>query len=309
MGVKFHFLNVGSGDCTFIHFPSRTRKDGKTKNERIMMVDICHHEDHEEYEDVINYYKREFRNNDGSIKPIFRYVCTHPHQDHICGLKKLVDDNYIHILNFWDINHSFKPEDFNHHPTHEDDWNTYETLRGENSPATVIRTSREQKPKQYWNDDEDRIGILSPCNELTHYAHYKEDGKERKQDEVQIDEMSYGLMVRINERKVILPADGRSTPFWDDIYKNCKSLIKNCAVLKAGHHGHETGFHEGAVKLMNPALIVFSNSDEEDASNGAEDLYAEAVPSALMLKTCDHGTITITVPFKSQEKITYHTSK
>ena len=176
MGIKVHFLNVGSGDCTIVHFPERMRKDGKEKAERIMMVDIYSHENEQEYENIIDYYKRNFKNNDGSIKSIFRFVCTHPHQDHICGLERFFDDHDIEVLNFWDLEHSFEPEDFDHHPTHEDDWDTYETLRGKDSPATVIRTTREDTPRQFWNDDEDQITILSSSESLIKYAHYKEDG-------------------------------------------------------------------------------------------------------------------------------------
>lgn len=309
MGVTFHFLNVGSGDCTIIHFPERTRKDGKTKHERIMMVGINHHEDHDDYENVLEYYKRHFRNSDGTIKPIFRFICTHPHQDHICGLNRLLEDPDIRMLNFWDLEHSFEPEDFEHHPTHEDDWKAYELLGGADSPATVIKTSREDTPRQYWNDDEDRISILSPCENLIRHSHYEEDGTKRESQDIKIDEMSYGLVIRVNERKIILPSDGRSSPFWEDIHANCKKLIQNCAALKAGHHGHECSFHEEAVKLINPSLIVFSNSEDEDTANGADKLYADAVPGALILKTCDHGTITVTVPFDGEESIKYSTSK
>jgi len=309
MGVRFHFLNVGSGDCTIVHFPERTRKDGKKKTERVMMVDMYHHDDHDEYEDILAYYKRNFRNTDGSVKPIFRFVCSHPHQDHICGLNKLFDDHGIRILNFWDLNHSFEPEDFEHHPTHEDDWQTYETLSGKDSPATVIRTTREDSARQFWNDDEDRITILSPSESLIEYAHYKEDGTKRKSYEVEIDDMSYALMIKINERKVILAGDGRASPCWDDIYKECKSDIENCAVLKAGHHGQEIAFHEEAVTLMCPVLIVFSNSNDLDNKYGAENLYEETLPDALILKTCKEGTILVDVPFDSDKEITYDTSK
>jgi beta-lactamase superfamily II metal-dependent hydrolase len=299
MGVEFHFLNVGYGDCTIVHWPERVRGD-KTLDERIMMVDIYHHEDHEEYEDAIKYYKTHFKKQDGSIKPIFRFVCSHPHQDHICGLKKLFDDNGIKILNFWDLEHSFEPDDFNGHPTHEEDWEAYESLGGKESPATVLRYTRETKPQPLWTEDGDRITILSPSASLVKYAHYKEDGTKR--DMVEIDEMSFALSIRINDRSVILAGDGRATPTWNDIYENCKEILKKCYVLKAGHHGHETSFHEDAVKLMAPVLIVLSNSKEENDSNGAEDKYKKACPKALICKTWE-GSVFVKVPFDADKLI------
>lgn len=309
MGVNLHFLNVGVGDCTIVHFPERTRKDGKKKDERVMMVDIFHHEDHDDYHDVIEYYKAHFKNTDGSFKPIFRFVCSHPHQDHICGLARLLEEEGIIIHNFWDLEHSFEPDDFSGHPTHEDDWKAYRALGGPTKPPITITTTREDEPKQFWNDDEDRIAILSPSAALIKYAHYKEDGTKRDPEAVEIDEMSYALSININGRRIILAGDGRATPCWDDIYENCKAHLPSCAVLKAGHHGHECAFHEDAVKLMNPSLIIFSNSEDQDKENGAEKKYKKAVPNATLLKTCDSGTVVVEVPFDEKESVKYWVSK
>jgi len=185
MGVKFHFLNVGVGDCTIIHFPEKEiRKDGqllKTKEERITIMDINHHSDQEEYEHILDYYKSnpDFRSENGELKPIFRFICSHPHQDHICGLSELLADSEMKIFNFWDLEHSFTPEDFNHYETHEEDWNAYRTLGGGQN-VTVIRTYREDTQRDFWKDDEDRITILSPSKELIKRAHFNEDGIKKR---------------------------------------------------------------------------------------------------------------------------------
>lgn len=304
MSVKVHFLNVGSGDCTIVHFPPRKRGD-KSLDERIMMVDINHDPTNRSYQNVINYYKEDFRDEAGTVKPIFRFVCTHPHQDHICGLDALKNDPEIRILNFWDLKHDFEPENFDHYPTHEDDWKAYKSLTGEKSTSTVIRTSREDVPRKFWNSEEDRITILSPCKELETYAHYKEDGKKRKKTEIEIDEMSYALVITVNSRKILLGGDGKTTPFWENIYINCKDIIKDCCILKASHHGQEAGFHEEAVKLINPDYIVFSNSEKEDEDYGAEELFNEAVPKATILKTCEPGNIVFNIPFDESKEINF----
>lgn len=308
MGVVLHFLNVGIGDCTIVHFPKRVRSDGTEKDERIMMVDIYHSENRKEYENVIEYYKTNFRNPDGTPKPIFRFVCTHPHQDHICGLAKLFNDNKIEILNFWDLEHSWEPESFDGHETHEEDWEKYQEIRKSESSPKVIITKREDTPRKYWDDNEDRITILSPSENLIHKAHYKEDGTKRDVHEIQIDEMSYALLIKVNNRKIILAGDGRATPVWEDIYENCKEQIKNCTILKAGHHGQEVSYHEDSVKAMNPEIIIFSNSKDLDKENGAEEAYNNAVPNATIFKTCEHGTLIVDVPFSSEEKITVKNS-
>lgn len=299
MSVDFHFLNAGYGDCTIVHWPERTRGD-KSIEERIMMVDIYHHNDHEDYENVIDYYKKHFKGSGGSLKPIFRFVCSHPHQDHICGLAKLFKDSGIEILNFWDLEHSFVPEDFDGHPTHEEDWKTYKGLGSSSAAPKALQPTRETSPGEYWNEDGDRITILSPCAELAKYAHYKEDGS--RKDPVEIDEMSYALSVRVNNRSVVLAGDGRATPTWQNIYDNCSDTLKNCYVLKAGHHGQESSFHEDAVKLMSPVLIVLSNSEEQNKANGAEDEYKRVCPNVKIYRTWE-GTVVVRVPFEADKPI------
>jgi len=303
MGITFHFLNVGSGDCTIVHFPQRRRKDGTIKDERVMMVDLNSDEQNDELENVIDYFKKHFHDSSGNIMPIFRFVCTHPHHDHICGLQKLVADSDIRLLNFWDLEHSFEPEDFSGHPTHRDDWEAYLRLRKSESSPKVIRTSREDSPRLYWDDNEDRISILSPSKNLVRHAHYTEDGSRRSSTDVEIDEMSYALVIQINDRKVLLAADGRESPFWDDVIENCEDQIHDCCVLKAGHHGHEAGFSSEAVRSITPEYVIFSNSSSEDRDHGAADKYAKSCPSATILKTCDEGTIVLDVPFDVDEEI------
>jgi len=273
-----------------------------------MMVDICHTEG-SDYTDVISYYKSHFTDSNGAITPIFRYVCTHPHQDHICGLANLFKNGGIEIANFWDLDHDFVPEDTDKHPTHADDWATYSEKRKSAKQPTVIRVTREDTPGDFWNDHGDRITVLSPSKALIRAAHYTEDGDKRASHEVEIDEMSYALLIKVNDRKVILAGDGRATPFWQDIYDNCLATISGISVLKAGHHGQESAFHEDAVKAMNPALVVFSNSEDDDQAFGAEILYQKALPSALILKTSVAGNIRVKVPFADSEMITYWVEK
>lgn len=308
MAVKIHFLNTGSGDCAIIHFPERLRKsDGGIKEERIMMLDLNHHEDNEEVENVIEYYKNNFRDENGYVKPIFRFVCSHPHHDHICGIHKLFDE--ITVWNFWDINHEFKPESFDGHPWHKDDWEKYEKIRkGGSNETTIIKTHRKDTPRLYWNNDEDRITILSPSLEMIEDAHKNDDGSKKDSMDVDIDGMSYALAIQINSRKIIFGGDGRVNT-WDDIVENCKNDIINCDILKAPHHGHESAFHEEAVKLMNPKHIIISNSEEQDKDNGAGDKYQKTLPKTEIYKTYDKGTIIATIPYGDKENVSFSFSK
>ena len=144
------------------------------------MVDIYHHDDHDEFANVIEYYKTHFTDQNGRTKPIFRFVCTHPHQDHICGLNELFEKSGITIANFWDTENEFEPEEFDAFSSHADDWTTYSEKRVANDSPTVIRVKRESKPLQYWNNLEDRITVLSPSDALIKRAHYNAEEQKRK---------------------------------------------------------------------------------------------------------------------------------
>jgi competence protein ComEC len=306
--VKIHFLNVGNGDCTIIHFPERVwGSTDKRCSERIMVVDLNHHEAHKEYVDFIEYYKANFKNENGRLKPIFRFICSHPHMDHILGLKKLLDDNDIEVLNFWDLDHQFEPESFEGYENYKQDWDVYQRIRkGEAIQQKIIRTFREDAPRQFWDDEEDRITVLSPSLAMLKKVNGdKEDGSKREPHEIEIDDISYALLIQINNKKVILGGDGKES-CWQDIYENCAGIIKDCDILKAAHHGQVGGFHEEAIKLMNPKYIVFSNSIDCDNKDGAEEEYGKVLPNVPIYKTCVAGTIIAECPFQLDKEITFY---
>jgi len=255
-----------------------------------------HHDDHEEYEDVISYYKKNFAG-----LPIFRFICTHPHHDHICGLHKLFADNDIEILNFWDVIHNFIPENFDDHTWHKTDWQYYQSARKGQFPK-VINATRETIPFPFWDYTEDRITVLSPSLSMIKDAHkMKQDGSVRQPHEVEIDDLAYALLLQIGKSKIIFAGDGKEK-VWNDIYENCGHLIAECAALKGGHHGQESGYHAEAVKLMNPKNIIVSNSREADAENGAIHLYKKIVPNANIYSTFQKGTIIANFDYEGNVK-------
>src|SRR5256885_8759987 len=127
--MRFHFLNVGHGDCTFVELPSG----------RLMLIDINNSKslsDKEKaglaaargistyefsrpgsynyalnkswedyYEDMLvdphDYYRANF---DG--RHIFRYVQTHPDMDHMSGLHRFFWEEEVPLVNFWDVAHA-----------------------------------------------------------------------------------------------------------------------------------------------------------------------------------------------------------
>jgi beta-lactamase superfamily II metal-dependent hydrolase len=250
------------------------------------MVDVHHHDDHDDYEHVIDYYKQ----NIGEPS-IFRFIVTHPQKDHIKGIKRLFEDHGIKILNFWDLEHDFEPDKTGEHwEDYKEDWEKYCELRQmkDEEGLCVRRYWDHQSGIQYW--DEDRIEILSPSKELHRYVHYTEDGKKRGKEEIGqlINNMSYVLLLRINDLKALLAADAEEK-CWEYILKKHKDKIKNIDILKAAH--------EEAVKIMKPKHIVFSCTSDTDDEHGAEDEYKKIVSDAKFYKTHRYGTVVLNCDF------------
>lgn len=287
MSLKIHFLNVGDGDCTIIDFPSRFIEGTQVKyDSRVTMVDINHHENHDDYEHVIDYYRRNFTNSLGGVRPIFRYIASHPHEDHLTGFKALTDS--VEVVNFWDIDHDFEPDQSNATwSEYEKDWNKYLALRVGSSNPKVLRYLNTDLPRPFW--DEDGIEVLAPSKEIIDFVHKKEDGTRRSAEEVGqvLNNLSYVLLIRFNGVKILLAGDAEAKT-WEHIVKNYSDKIKNIDILKASHHGRESGFHEEAIKIMNPKHVVFSMS--EDCEHGVPEKYEKAVPSTTVHQTSE-GTL------------------
>ena len=294
MAFKFHFLNVGDGDCTIIDFPERRIiSSGKEIDNRVMMIDIHHHDDHDDYEHVIDYYQKNFKDNSGLVKPIFRYVSTHPHKDHLKGLNNLLDS--ITVVNFWDIEHEFEPDqngpDWDEY---KDDWERYVEIRKNKTEPRALFYTDTLSPLPYW--DEDRIEILSPSKELYDFVHTKEDGTKRTKEEigVQLNNLSYVLLIHVNDLKIVLAGDAEPK-CWEYILKNHKDKIKDIDILKAPHHGRESAFHEEAVKWMNPRYIVFSAS--EDCEHTVPEKYEKAASRGIVYNTSELGSFILDCDF------------
>ncbi len=280
--LKIHFLNVGHGDCTIIEHPSG----------HLTMVDINNGDDLDENskKEVISEYsfngtlnmmknagyitEGDFLKRAGysieltdpldyllnTIKKnvIFRYIQTHPDIDHMCGLKPL-EVKPIPIWNFWDTDNnktlvSFKSD------ADEENWRAYQRYR-KRTDITILNLYNGSKNK-YFNQDDyggtgDGIYILAPTIDLT-----------EKANETDCHNLhSYVLWIEYGNRKIVLGGDADADS-WDYIYKKHGSYLK-CDILKAAHHGRDSGYYKDAVAAMHPIFTIVSvgKKPSTDASN------------------------------------------
>ncbi len=312
--VKIHFLNVGHGDCTIIEHASGrltmldinngSDLDPESVNELSVAYEIS--EQTRLVRKILGGasdstllaekgYDIELTNPIAFLaekypeKDLFRYVQTHPDLDHMRGLVALRSAG-ISILNFWDTKHDKRP-DFQSE-SDEEEWKEYETLSVGKRGNSVLHLYRGARGV-YYNEEPERVNggdgikILSPTLELIKSMNGNEDS----------NNLSYVLRLKYNGIRVILGSDAEDEA-WDSIVKKYGEKLK-CHVLKASHHGRDSGYHQEAVKLMSPEYTIVSvgKKPETDASNKYR-AYSKEVWS-----TRWKGNITLTIDDNGKGRI------
>ncbi|MHB8522741.1 MAG: ComEC/Rec2 family competence protein [Limisphaerales bacterium] len=286
--VKIHFLNVGHGDCTIIEHASGNitmidinnadQLDDDSRKELAESYGITGI-DYEaslvasrmfntsfrktylqpkgydvEPADPVNYYLARWRG-----KPIFRFVLSHADLDHIRGVKRISQER-IPILNFWDTDHDIAEKDCRTGDD-ETEWTEYQRLRKSTTEPKVFFNYRGDTNK-YWNQDDaggsgDGLYVLAPTRKLRDDANEAEDPNAH----------SYVIWFQHAGIKVVLGGDATET-VWESIHKQYGKNLK-CHILKASHHGRDSGYYQPAVEAMSPEYTVVSvgNKPDMDASN------------------------------------------
>jgi competence protein ComEC len=293
-----HFLNVGHGDCTIIQHASG----------RLTMIDINNSSSLPEQDIEAlaqsrgmsvyafksvgvtgsweDYYKRllvdprEYWEEHFEGEMLFRYVQSHPDMDHMSGLASLFWGAKVQLENFWDLDHGKEhtEADFTNSPFNWNDWLAYEFLREGRGPDGSTHKVLKKKlgdTGAYWT--EDGLTVLSPTADLVDYCDRIENW----------NNASYVLRLDFGGRRVIFPGDAEK-PAWDSIEANLDSDELRCDILKAAHHGRESGYSESAVDGMSPDIVICSvgKKPETDAS----DEYRSHGARVLSTRHC--GTIT-----------------
>lgn len=304
--LDIHFLNVGHGDCTFVDHPSG----------RLTMIDISNSKSLPDSDrvalaafkglsvdefngrgiaiakgqqswdsyyrslmvDPLDYYQRHF-----ASRAIFRYVQTHPDMDHMSGLCNFFLQNNVPVLNVWDTNHhkDFTRAGFDEGRYDWDDWVVYGRMRNgyvqDGAPHRVLHLNPGDEGA-FWTAD--GITVLGPDEDLVEYCDQMEEW----------NDASYVLRVEYGGRVAILPGDA-GEPAWDSVEEGWGPGALKCDILKAAHHGRETGYSETAVEAMSPKIVVCSvgKKPETDAS----DEYASH--GSTVLSTRFHGTLLVRI--------------
>jgi beta-lactamase superfamily II metal-dependent hydrolase len=205
--------------------------------------------------------------------------------DHMSGLHRFFWQEKVSLGNFWDTPHKkeLDEQSFDSNRYSYLDWQVYQKLRIGAGPTKatdghkVINAWRNDA-RSYW--EEDGIQILSPTPELV--ADCEESGD--------YNNCSYVLKISHAGREIILPGDAEG-PVWASILEHYDASDISCDILKAAHHGRQSGYHKDAVETMDPKVVICSVGKKPSTDAAAE--YSKVADS--VLSTRYYGTITATI--------------
>ena len=288
MSLDIYFLNVGHGDCTVIDFDGirlsvvdinnskafdedtekEIRLEAKSFGTQAYLHALTKGDDRytsSMYEAA--YYQKyqrmlsdpvEFLQAKFPGRGIFRFILTHPDMDHMTGLYRLRQEG-IKIVNFWDTSHGkvLTSADFESQTKYDErDWDEYQRLRSD--PGVTSLYVRRGIQRQYYKDD--GIWIMAPCNELEALAESTENW----------NHLSYVLFIKYWDNWVVLGGDATEES-WESIHTEYGSWMQDAKVriLKASHHGRDSGYHQPSVAAMSPenTIISVGKLSETDASS------------------------------------------
>lgn len=295
--MRVWFLNVGHGDCTIVEHPSG----------RLTMIDINNSQyyDEDSYgelltEETASYgllgvtafveaaARRQmaqelvdpiaFLREKFPGRALHRFILTHPDLDHMRGLRRLFE--HVKVWNFWDTANERVCRTFMS-DADRTDWLFYQSLRaGKVDGVTVMRPNRGSSARMYDHGaDGDCIDILAPTSELLGWANEAEKW----------NDLSLVLRLTYGGRSIILPGDAERWT-WDDLVAVYGGRLRS-TVLKASHHGRQSGFRLEAVKLISPQVTIASVGRKPDTD--AHSHYKRQCTS--VWSTRHYGNIGLTI--------------
>ena len=246
--LKVHYIDVWQGDSTFIELPN-----GKT-----ILIDAGE----AEYGDrVISYIKKL------KYSKIDYLFATHPHSDHIGGLKK--------VINSFEIGSIYMPDVTNNTNLY------YDLLKAIEAKNKKVRLAT--AGKNVILDDNINLKIVAPIN------NYYED----------LNNYSVVLRLTYDEKSFLFMADAE----YDSEMELLKSNFDIKAdVLKVGHHGSTSSTNYNFLKKVSPKIAVISVGENNDYGHPKEKILEKLKNQNVKIYRTDlNGNIVITTDGKNMK--------
>jgi competence protein ComEC len=283
-------LNVGRGSCVLVIHPSGRHSMIDINNGRelhpmerqVLLAEGATSRLAALEADLVNPFEWYSERYNGDL---WRFILTHPDEDHMSGLRCLLRRESFGTTVFWDLPHMKpigEPEDYKTTEAYIDRA-LYELMRHDHPHENLVwpKVRRPERSASARSWDEDNIEILSPSHDEVAFWNERENW----------NDMSYVLRIRHGERSVLLPGDIEQ-PGWDTLAAACSNIGTD--VLVASHHGRKSGFPgSGVMTQMGPRAVIIS-SDRLPREYDATEQYRNAT-SGNVFSTRQHGTIQIRI--------------
>lgn len=273
------FLYTGQGESTLLVIPT-----GPSIDDYIYVL-VDSDLDREPNEiDLVKMFKDLFKKS-GNISV---FINTHPHNDHIGGIKEIYDE--IGFNEIWHSNHrpggkhKDKYKDFQYVVNKVGKQNEYH-LKGTNENNKIRTHNEDEIIKKLGNID---YTVLSPaeylCDEIDDE---KADERNRRiHEQCGVIKFSYGEIVQ----SIMITGDSDKEAWKEHITDYHKDKLPS-TVISASHHGSYTFFknskddeevYEQHIKRIKPTYVIVSAPKQADSPHGhphddAMEIYEEYI--------------------------------
>lgn len=236
-GMKVHFLDVGQADCALIE-----------SNGEYMLVDAGNDDDEDKIKDYLHKL---------NVKKLKYVIATHPHEDHIGSMDKIIEKYEIETLIMPGKAH------------------TTETFQN-------LLTAIENKALKITAPVVGDVYNLGSAY-FTILAPNKDYGDE-------LNNWSVGIRITNGKNSFVFSGDAEEAAEVD-IIQNNKELKSD--VLKVGHHGSSTSSSEAFLDAVKPQFAVISCEKNNDYGHPTKKILKRLTKHSIeIFRTDKQGTIT-----------------
>lgn len=256
------FLYTGQGESTLLVIPTGSGVD----DYKYVLIDSDRDKERNEI-DLVELFKDLFKNK-GSLEV---FINTHPHNDHIGGIKEVYDETKFKEV--WHSNHKpgkkhdAKYKDLKYVIDKVGKANEYH-LFGTNDDNKIRKQSGEEVVKQLGNID---YVVLSPseylCDDIDEGGSDERDA--RIHERCGVIKFTYGK----DAKSILITGDSDKAAWKEHITDYHKDKLPSF-VLSASHHGSRTFFKENSddedvyedhIEAINPEYVIISAPAQEDS--------------------------------------------
>jgi beta-lactamase superfamily II metal-dependent hydrolase len=264
--MKFHFLNVGQGDCSIIQHKSGhvTMIDCNLARKRQPLAELFRADagtrgNFGQGSEPVNPIEYMAQHN---IDDVFRFILTHADMDHMDGIKDIFE--VFKPDNFWDTNNNKVIDQFEGTRYRAEDWKFY----------TDMRDGRITKPKRlvlnadatgmYYNRNAadqpggDGLYVLAPTPALARAANSNDDQNDG----------SYVILYKSPAGNILFAGDSHDET-WDYLLANHRADIADIDLLIAPHHGRQSDRDFEWLSVVRPKVTFFGVASSDHLAYGA----------------------------------------